>query len=599
MRIERLKIRACLILGLGLAFTSLPAGADVQLPAVIGSHMVLQRGASVPIWGTAAPGEKITVTFRDQHKTAEADAQGKWLVKLDPLKVGDPATLTVAGSNTLTVTDVLVGEVWVGSGQSNMDTTVGTYVTDTMPASPVPAVDNQGGRQGTGSKDAANKFHIRDDALAQLARGTYPQIRIISSRDTQGWREANPNTIKPFSALLFAFGQPLRKELNVPVGLMFGALGATSSEQWISRDAYQSDEACKTVLTKFAATYDFDAEQKKYGSRARRMGKSHGHAASPGRSSPGDTTTAGSGSNRHAVTAPGTTASGSLGQSASRRAAQKPLPPFHPGDVTRDLRLPHKNIGDLYELYVRPFIPFAIRGVLWDQGEGGTGIFGLDQYTLMGALIHGWRKDWGQGDFPFVYVQKPSGGGCAWDPADPVTRLGAELFTPALPANPPVATAGLERENYLRIMTYPNTAMVISSDLGGGTHPINKAGYGARACRVALGMVYGEKIEIYGPLYDSFKVEGDKIRISFTHVGQGLAFHSGDKLQGFEIAGEDKTFSWADAAIDGDTVIVSSAKVPRPVAVRYAWDKYISWANLFNKDSLPAQAFRTDQWPSD
>jgi sialate O-acetylesterase len=151
-------------------------------------------------------------------------------------------------------------------------------------------------------------------------------------------------------------------------------------------------------------------------------------------------------------------------------------------------------------------------------------------------------------------------------------------------------------ENHIGIMQYPNTAMVTSSDLGSGVHPINKSGYGARAARVALGMVYDRETEIYGPLYQSHQVTGDKVHVRFTHVGKGLAVRHADKLQGFAVAGEDKVFHWADAVIDGETVVLSSDQVPRPVAVRYAWSRTHPWANLFNKDGLPALTFRTDSW---
>jgi sialate O-acetylesterase len=239
-------------------------------------------------------------------------------------------------------------------------------------------------------------------------------------------------------------------------------------------------------------------------------------------------------------------------------------------------------------------MPFGIRGVLWDQGESGTAITGVDQYTLMGALIRGWRKEWGQGDFPFLYVQKPSGGGCAYDQKDPVTNK-ANAFA-ALPANPPATQAGLYRETHIRIMKYPNTAMVISTDLGPGIHPTNKSGYGARSARVALGMVYGKRVEYYGPLYDSHQTDGNKVSVRFSHAGGGLMYQHGDKVQGFAIAGEDKVFHWADAKIEGDVVVLTCDKVPKPVAVRYAWGDTHPWANLFNKDGLPAITFRTDGW---
>jgi sialate O-acetylesterase len=535
--------------------------AAISLPPVISSHMVLQRGMPAPIWGMGQSGERVLVRFRGQEKTAQADVQGRWMVKLDPLDVGEAADMTIEGSSTITLTDVVVGEVWMGSGQSNMDTSVLTYVTDTMPAGAPGAVMKPEELEAAG--DAVSAHHFRDGVLAELAQGSYPQLRLISSREKTGWKVATPANIGQFSALLFVYGQSLQKDLKVPVGVMFGAVGATSSEQWISQEAYKADAACKEALASFSATYSFEAEQNAYEKALADWDKASAATTRPGAKPP-------------AALPP------------------KPRPPFHVGDVTRDLARPNTNIGDLYELHVRPYIPYAIRGVLWDQGEGGTGIFGLDQYYLMGALIRGWRKDWGQGDFPFLYVQKPSGRGCAWDPQDPITRLASPFA--ALPERIPDPRGGLGRESYTRITEYPNTFMVTSSDLGTGTHPVNKSGYGTRAARVALGAVYGKKVEYYGPVYDSFATEGSTVRVRFTHVGQGLAFRHGEKLQGFMIAGEDKVFQWADAVIDGDTVAVSSPQVPKPAAVRYAWSNRHPWANLFNKDGLPAQAFRTDTW---
>jgi sialate O-acetylesterase len=170
----------------------------------------------------------------------------------------------------------------------------------------------------------------------------------------------------------------------------------------------------------------------------------------------------------------------------------------------------------------------------------------------------------------------------------------ADAFA-AQPAKPNGAADGLYRELHIRIMQHPNTAMVTASDLGSGVHPLNKSGYGQRACRVALGVAYGCDREIYGPLCDSHACEGDTIRIRFQHVGKGLAFRHGDGLQGFEIAGKDGVYHWASAEIDGDTVVVSSDKVAKPVHVRYGWARNHPWANLFNKDGLPALTFRTEQ----
>jgi len=465
--------------------------AEVKLPAVLGSHMVLQRDRPVPIWGTAEPGEKITVRFREQEKSATADAAGEWMVRLDPLNAGGPDTMQVAGTHTLSLEDVLVGEVWVGSGQSNMG----------LPVSQARDADASINCQG-------------DPVLAEAASHTYPRLRLFIHGNR--WLEATPEHIAPFSALLFSFGVPLQEELDVPVGLMESAQGATASRHWLSQEAFDADPACRAGVEAMTAT----------------------------------------------------------------RGADKLLP----GQAWGTIR-----VGGLYESRIRPMIPFAIRGVLWDQGEAGTDMAGVDQYTLMGALIRGWRKDWGQGDFPFLYVQKPSGPGCAWDYDDPVTRL-ARPFVP-VPGSAPGNAAGAYVGNHIRIMRYPNTAMVISSDLGPKNHPDNKSGYGSRAARVALGFVYGREIGYYGPVYASHQIEGDKVRVHFTHIGKGLAWRHGENLQGFALAGEDKIFHWADAVIEGETVVLSCNQVKHPVAVCYGWGHEYPWANLFNQDRLPAMPF--------
>jgi len=497
------------------AWFATEAGAAVKLANVFSDHMVLQRDLAVPIWGTAAPGETVTVKFRTQAQTTTAGADGKWLVKLEPLAAGGPDKLVV---NTVTNEDVLVGEVWVGSGQSNMQMTLGSI--------------NKG-----------------DEVLvAQVAAAPYPQIRQVQANGT--WRVADAKNINSFSALLFAFGLRLHKELGVPVGLMLGAVGGTPSGYWLSEEALKNDAACQALIKKYAATFNYDEAMHRYKVELEKWEAADAQA-----------------------------------QKDNAKRPRRPTPPAKAGETSGS------KVGNLYEVHIRPFLSYGMRGVLWDQGEAGTALPGVDQFTLMGALIGGWRKEWNEGNFPFIYVEKPSGGGCAWDNTNPVTNKGEEFS--ALP--PQVPNDGQSVETHIKIMTYPNTAMAISSDLGPGVHPTNKSGYGHRAADVALGLVYGQKIEYYGPLYTAHKIEGDKVRISFTHAGQGLAFKHGDKLQGFALAGDDKKFQWADAVIDGDTVVVSCAAVPKPIFVRYAWSNNRRWANLFNKDGLPAIPFRTDQ----
>ncbi|HZK82448.1 MAG TPA: hypothetical protein VFC46_15305, partial [Humisphaera sp.] len=204
------------------------ASAAVKLPNVISDHMVLQRETSAPIWGTATPGEKVTVKFRDQEKTAEAGKDGKWIVKLTDLKVGGPDELTVKGENAITIKDVLVGEVWLGSGQSNMQMTVPS-------------------------------FSGKDKVLEKLADASYPKLRLISPNGK--WNEATPASIKRFSALLFSFGVPLQKELDMPLGLMVGAVGGTPSGAWLTPEQFEADAACKAEVEKALAAYKPDVEK--------------------------------------------------------------------------------------------------------------------------------------------------------------------------------------------------------------------------------------------------------------------------------------------------------------------------------------------------
>ena len=519
-----------------LAFALAACGvrAEVRLPGVFSDHMVLQRELRVPVWGTAAPGEEVTVAFAGQTRKAKAGADGQWKLTLEPMAASaEPRELTVsgaAGSPAVKIADVLVGEVWVGSGQSNMQMGVGSFA----------------------EHDAV--------LAANMAAGPYPKLRLLKGGPKPAWLESTPGNIQGFSAMLFSFGLPLQRALDVPLGLMVGAVGGTPSGYWLSGAALKADAPCQELIRKYAATYDPEQAQKKY-----------------------------------AVDLANWTNDVAAAKEKKAREPRRPNPPAAPGETTGG------QVGHLYEAFIRPLVGYGIRGVLWDQGESGTALPGVDQYTLMGALIRGWRAEWGLPaaadaskpgrDFAFIYIQKPSGGGCAWDPADPVTSA-AEAFSP-LPAAVP--NDGQYVETHIRIMEYPNTAMAISSDLGPNPHPVCKSGYGCRAAAAALGSVYGRPVEYYGPLYASHKVEGGRVRVAFTHVGRGLAFRHGGKLQGFALAGADKAFHWVDAAIEGDTVVLSCPAVAQPAFVRYGWANKRTWANLFNKDGLPAVPFRTDR----
>lgn len=519
-----------------LAFTSLllltsALHAEVKLSKVFTPHIVLQRGMAVPVWGTAAPGEKVTVAFAGQSKSTTADDRGAWSVKLDALKASaEPRTLTIGNQK---IDDVLVGDVWIGSGQSNMDMVVSSYIAN-------------------------------DPVLAEAAKQSYPQLRLLRKEPNAVWEQATPETNPKFSALLFSFGFPLQKELGVPVGLMVGAVGGTPSGFWLSEEMYRSDAACAAAVKAFAPTYKYDELLAKYAVDKAKWDE------------------------EFAKWKP-------LAEAAKKEGKAPPPMARAPQPVGKAGETNTGKVGQLFEAFIRPYVGYAIKGVLWDQGESRTNIVGVDQVTLMGALIGGWRKAWGQGDFPWLYVEKPSGGGCAFDYSQPMNRL-AEKFAPlpaAIPNNPDKEYSHVAFE---QIMKYSNTHMVISSDLGNGIHPPNKSGYGARAVQVALAVAYDKGNECLGPQLASHNISGGKVTLKFMHCGKGLAFKNGGKLQGFSIAGENKKFVWADAVIEGDSVVVSSKDVPQPAAVRYAWANAFQWANLFNQDGLPAQPFRTDAW---
>lgn len=493
------------------------AQAAVTVPSFFSDHMVLQRGIPVAIWGKADPAESIKITFRSQTKQTVADASGDWRVELDPLIAGGPDELVVSGTNQVKLSDVLVGEVWLGSGQSNME-----Y--------------------------AANaKILAGDTILADLIAQSYPQIRLLnmSPKGARAWTEATPATLPPFSAQLLAFAIRLQSELDVPVGVALGALGGTPSGAWLTPDMINASEDILAIVEAYKLAHPDET------------------AFVPGQ--------------------------------FEERAVRGEIP-----------------IGGLYEDYLAELAGYGMRGVLWDQGESGTGIkeVSRDQHFVMRALIDGWRHAWGIGEFHFLFQQKAptgSGEGCAWDYTDPMTRLGEPFFDfegftveKHTLADRAFDHRGNDIILYRKIQDYPNTYMVTGQDLGSGRvpggHPINKSAYGFRAGDAALNRVYGHTdIAWTAPTYAGYQIEGDSIRINFDNVGEGLAYRHGETLQGFAIGSAKGYMFWAKAVIDGDTVLVSNPeKVPNPGRVHYAWFPTHPWANLFGGNRLPVVSFQTE-----
>jgi sialate O-acetylesterase len=485
------------------------ASADVRLPAIFSDHAVLLSDAAVPVWGWADAGEKVEIAIAGQTKSAMPGADGKWTVKLDAMKSGGPHELIAKGRNTLTVRDVLVGEVWLGSGQSNMAMTV----------------------------NRAKDFE-QEQAAANL-----PQVRMFTvassasdkaEEDCKGtWVVCSPETVGGFSATLFFCGREIHKSLGVPTGLINSSVGGTPIESWIAPEAQHASPELKAffeVMQKVEAKYNPEAAKAKFEKDLAKWEEDAKQA----------------------------------------RAEKKPLP-RKPADPVA-LRARKGNVGGLFNGKIAPLIPYAIRGALWYQGEANTTPEKAPFYQhQLPLLVNDWRKRWGY-EFPFAWVQLPN-----------FTRSGDGW--------------PLVREAMLKTLKLPKTGMAITIDIGEqkNIHPLNKQEVGRRLSLWALGTVYEKKVaSISGPLPAGHEVKGDKIVLKFTYADGGLVAKGGD-LKGFMIAGEDKQWKPAKARIDGEKVIVSSAEIAKPVAVRYAWQDWPD-CNLTNGAGLPASPFRTDDW---
>ena len=495
---------AALLLAAGL----LPA--DVRLPQVLSDHMVLQREAPVRIWGWADPGESVTVTFAGQNSTTRADQSGKWETFLNPMPAGGPYDLSIAGRNRITLTDVLLGDVWIASGQSNM-------------VWPVQRSDN---------------------ADNEAASANYPRLRLFKvalkvadepKDDLEGnWQAATPDSVPGFSAIGYFFGRELHKETGVPFGIIQTAWGGTPAQSWTSHNTLKSDPSLQPVFDGWADTLaKYPAEEAKYKEEQKEWRM----------------------------------------QAARAKLARKELPrqprgPIGPGHQ-------HSPSG-LYNAMIAPLTPFAIRGAIWYQGENDAGRSrGYLYRELFPAMIEDWRDAWAQGPFPFLFVQLANYG-----------RVGETHHWPEL------------REAQEMTLDLRNTGMAVTIDVGESDdiHPTNKQDVGHRLALAARAVAYGREVIHCGPSYRQMTIDDGSIRLWFDNAGAGLkAAESG--LGEFVIAGADRQFHRAEARIDGDTVVVSSASVKIPIAVRYAWDADPK-ATLFNRNDLPASPFRTDDWRS-
>jgi sialate O-acetylesterase len=485
--------------------TILPA--QVTLPRVFSSHMVIQRNLPVHVWGNAAPGENVTVSFRGETRSTLGNTLGLWNVYLRPGEAGGPFQLTVrdtgsslagsaASSPPITLDDVLVGDIWVASGQSNMEFEM--Y------------------KAATAAEDLPNAFNQR---IRLLMVKKHAADYALDDVDTDGWAVSTPETAKDFSAVAWYFARDIEQKEHVPVGVIDSTWGGTVAESWTRLTALGEDASLAPVFVARGKMTDRESNAAVIEKDEQR-------------------------------------------QRDEARAQNKPIPqfPWHPPLNTW-------GPGMLWNGMIAPLTPLPIRGAIWYQGESNSALARFPYYDrIMRTLIEDWRRQWGVGDFPFLYVQISS-------------------F-----ASTPLEDWAALREQQTRTLQLRNTAMAVTIDIGNPTdvHPTDKLDVGIRLARAARALTYGESVEYSGPMFRQATPENASIRVWFDHA-QGLMAKGGEVV-GVEVAGVDGKFYPASAKVEGTTLIASSPGVPAPVFARYGWANSPQ-CNLFNGDGLPASPF--------
>ncbi len=620
--------------------------AQVIASKIFADNMVLQCNTPIPVWGTAKADEKIEVRFNKQVKNTKADKTGKWMIRLNNENAGGPYNLTIKASNTIEIKNVLVGEVWICSGQSNTEWSV--------------ELSNDAQKEMSSANNPMIR-HIKIDREIN----SLPQTTVNSNKS---WQVCDSTTVGGFTAIGYFFAKKIYDELKIPIGLINTSWGGTNIETWISREGFESSDEYKEMIAKMPKV-DLDSisklKTKGFDKRIETLqGRKINAAASIAFKENGfndskwpelnipqiweeqslgefdgvvwlrkSITLSAVDSNKPAVlelakiddediTYINGVKVGSMNQWDSDRKYTIPAGTLREGtnviavrvvdngggggiygDAT-DLKL---SIGSTniplggkwkfqveaiktstnensfpslcYNAMINPLIPFAFKGVLWYQGESNAGR--AYQYRkAFPLMIQDWRNKFGEGDFPFYFVQLASfitngnsNEGCAW----------AEL-----------------REAQTMTLSLPNTGMVVTTDLvtdPRDIHPKNKQDVGKRLAALALNNTYSKPRICGGPTYQSMEIKGNQIILTFENIGTGLT--TPDKygyIKGFEIAGQDQVFHYAKAYIKDNKVILSSENVENPVAVHFSWIGDATESNLFNKEGFPAVPFRTDIW---
>jgi len=645
-------MRSSLFFAIAMLYFGAGTGtAQVRLPQLISDGMVLQRDTKLNLWGWASPGEKITIKFDHQTVKATADASGNWKTVLNPMHTGGPYVMDISASNHIVLNDVMIGDVWFCSGQSNM---------------------------------VLNMERVKEKYPNDIATANYPAIRnffvptlsdvskIHNDLPPGKWVSATPKSVLNFGAVSYFFARDLYLKYKVPVGIINSSVGGTPIQAWISTDAikdiakyadrlkqlkdttylnslihpavvpvpnptehkkwdkglngdikwydityqpknwhqfwlpgYWNDQGVKNLngVVWFRKEIDLPAQMagkpaKLFMGRIVDADETYVNGVEVGNITyqyPPRRYTVPAGllkAGKNLIVVRVTNFSGKGGFVPDKRYELT-------DDVTSiDLRGDWQyEVGQvfdpaenptgpkpfsaqdeptgLYNTMVAPAINYAVKGVVWYQGESNIGT--PDYNRLLLALIADWRQKWKNDNLPFIYAQLPNISEVSYLP---VESQWAEL-----------------REAELRALSVPNTGMAVTLGLGewNDVHPLAKKGVGDRLALAAEKVAYGEKeLVASGPIFQSARVENDKIILSFSNIGRGLTTNDGGELKQFAIAGADKKFVWATAEIKGNEVIVSSEKVPHPMYVRYAWADNPEGANLYNKEGLPASPFRTD-----
>jgi sialate O-acetylesterase len=628
-----------------------PLPGQVKLPALIRDSMVIQRNTELKIWGRAGTGEQVKVTFMGKSYKTKAGPDGKWFIWLPPMKAGGPYTMEVTASNKIVINNILVGDVWLCSGQSNM----------------------------------VHYMDLHKERYAEeIARANYPEIRqfLIPTRTnlveplddvTPGyWKSANPEDVKRFSVVAYFFALKIYEKYHIPIGLINASVGGTPIEAWTSEEGLKEfPEILKTIQKNKDTAYVNSVNR---AAMAELRESNREKVIDKGLTGPKtwyDTTY--TPKNWHNINIPGywedqgikdldgvvwyrkeieipasmtnVPAKIALGRIvdadylyingilAGNTTYQYPqrrytVPPgmLKPGRNVFVIRVinhsgkggfvPDKpyylsaagqtidlkgywqyKVGEvfcndrnitggisvqnqptaLFNGMIAPITDYAIKGILWYQGESNASR--PEEYKrLLPALIRDWRNQWAQGDIPFLYVQLPNYMDVSYLPEE--------------------SNWALLREAQLKALDIPNTGMAVTIDLGewNDIHPDNKKPVGDRLALAARKVAYGEQdVVSSGPIYKSSKIEGNKIIITFSNVGSGLISGDAEDLKHFAIAGPDKKFKWGRAIIENNTAVVWNDDIPNPAYVRYAWADNPDFANLYNEEGLPASPFRTDE----